>query len=740
MRKSLMLLIGTACLCVRAGNDINLDFESEREGRYPKTAVKGGSAEIVIENLSWNRCLRFVCTNETRTCRFEDLGTTCIRNATICLGGATWAGGFPVEPDTMYDFSVDLKDAGASRAFLRVFECQKDGKGVLRQRLPVDIRADAGENWKTFRGAFRTSRTAVLAQIVVELWAGQGGTLGNETGKFFELGSGVLIDNVKITRSANMDRLFNSGRHTAIAPVSPVVDMSVPFLPKELLNPPTNVVVRAAVNEKKPLPVAIGNLTDRAQTYRVVLETYPEGKTYYNTVPFNGTFGLKGFPEKKITLRYAAPYKKTDAPLPNRFLDPLVKMDEAQLITVPPREAGLVWIDFDTYDVVPGDYKGRLRVIPLCEGATYTYNSKLRRQDATATKETFLPVTLRVDPITLTKRATRPGYFCWGSDTPQTDELIDWAADLGAEVFLVGVGRFAARDATNRNSRAGTAIATHRARMAKYGVKPRFQLMYGALEYSQEAFNPKRKPELKWPAWKKMLVAVRDAMRAHNVSPDEYTLELLDEPWARRLPEILEALKIAKETAPEVPIVITFGGQDMTKHDFMPMIEPTVKYAVFHDSPTYFNDEFLAKMKGAQSRGMVIGHYKCQTSIPSPVEYYRHHCWRGEYYGMDVDYLYCFITRNNVGDGEMSFNTKPNGGMMYKTTRSFVPSIRYMVYREGMTDIKYLAALRAKRGNEPEVKAFLDKVVKGVLFDHASDDGYAEKMRERMRTLLLYGK
>lgn len=71
------------------------------------------------------------------------------------------------------------------------------------------------------------------------------------------------------------------------------------------------------MNEFKPLPLAIANLTDKTAEYRVVLET-AEG--------YNGGYGLKGFPEKQITLRKAVRFKDSDQDAGSLRLDPLPKM------------------------------------------------------------------------------------------------------------------------------------------------------------------------------------------------------------------------------------------------------------------------------------------------------------------------------------------------------------------------------------------------------------------------------
>lgn len=60
-----------------------------------------------------------------------------------------------------------------------------------------------------------------------------------------------------------------------------------------------------------------------------------------------------------------------------------------------------------------------------------------------------------------------------------------------------------------------------------------------------------------------------------------------------------------------------------------------------------------------------------------------------------------------------------------------------MAYREGVTDVKYLAKLREVAGNDPEVKSFLADAARQVIIERPEARDLPAEMRERARELLL---
>jgi hypothetical protein len=71
------------------------------------------------------------------------------------------------------------------------------------------------------------------------------------------------------------------------------------------------------------------------------------------------------FPANKIVIRRGVAYKDSDAPNHGRRYDILAALNEASTVPVPPREGGLIWINFDCRGAKPGIYRGAITVIPF---------------------------------------------------------------------------------------------------------------------------------------------------------------------------------------------------------------------------------------------------------------------------------------------------------------------------------------------------------------------------------------
>lgn len=100
--------------------------------------------------------------------------------------------------------------------------------------------------------------------------------------------------------------------------------------------------------------------------------------------------------------------------------------------------------------------------------------------------------------------------------------------------------------------------------------------------------------------------------------------------------------------------------------------------------------------------------------------------------------LYQFVDSCRDGVlGGLSFKTKNYGNIVYRSFDTFIPSVRYMAYREGVTDVKYLAKLREVAGDDPDVRAFLETATRKTVVEDPSSVDLPDQMREKARECLL---
>jgi hypothetical protein len=200
---------------------------------------------------------------------------------------------------------------------------------------------------------------------------------------------------------AQIKYLKAGDRKFVLSAISPVADMAIPLLPDEIASPQEKISIRSAINEFKPLPLAVTNLTGITEEYRVII--YKKLDDGIEQQGLNGPGG-SDFPVDKITLLRGVRVKDSDGAKHGQRFDPLVPMDSSYTVLVPPRESGAVWAMFDCGGVKPGKYTGFVRVIPLNEPAKYVLKQGWKYEGPMLD----MPLELEVLPIELSKKPDIP--------------------------------------------------------------------------------------------------------------------------------------------------------------------------------------------------------------------------------------------------------------------------------------------------------------------------------------------
>lgn len=718
---------------VRYGTFENGKADAMREIRDGNKASEySGTFDLFTEDGTWNKCLRLTAGPAQKHK---------VSGNTISGGGVIVSGdggkGIPVEPGRFYDFSFELKGS-PKRVLLNIVEYGTENGKKTSRTIESGLRFAPGKEWRSFKKRFRTGKTAERIELHFVLWTyvGKPGSFSND---LFKPGDSVLIDNLSLLRDEQFPKikamLEKAREPFLVAPCAVESDASCPFLPPELLNPPEKIVLRAAVNEKKPLPVAIANLTVSFAQYRVTLEANQEGMDGEKPAVDTGIFGLAGYPEEKIAVFEALRFKDAESNPATLRLDPLVDVNGASVISVPPKESGAVWFDFDTYDVNPGVYRGRLHVIPLAEGVRYRQRGGAYSDMKPVEK--VVPVEFTVDPIVLPRESVRPSHMC----SPCTrEEGFRLESDIGARIYNLGTRFFTPDAVGNPQSDARKAIADHLGWAKRRGTDITFFVKYEALSVSQRIFNPKKDPKRKWEAWERYVHTVAKVMEEAGVAFENYCVLLKDEPANVDLPELREALQRLKRLYPRMQTYLSVCNRTAGEIDYMDYLGGMIDFWALHDN-MFSAPGMLEKFRAAKAKyGAKLLHYTCSVSMREPLSaYYRRHCWRGEHMQLDADMMFRFRRSANPVYGDLHYKVVPYGELVFSAGGRESPTVRYMAYREGMTDVKYLQALREKRGSEPEVAAFLKKAVERVVKDDPQSASLPGEVREEVRRMLLEG-
>ena len=523
----------------------------------------------------------------------------------------------------------------------------------------------------------------------------------------------------------------------SVAPVSTSSDWTQPFLPDEIFDPPEKIHLKAAVNEIRALSLAVANLTGRTEDYVVTLETAEN--------PFVGERGLAGFPSANVVVRQGVRFRDVATSSPSTRFDPLPRMDELGHLAVPPHEAGLVWYDFDCTGVRPGLYRGRLRVIPLCEEGSCS--GKNRKQMDYRGKMQTIPVTLEVVNAEIPLRAAAPaGYFGEAS----TQEMFDLAFQVGMEYCQINTWSFSFKtdgqgnlDPARPNDWAKAIpenVSRQRAFAKKHGFTPKFMLVYTALDAVRGLYGAGRQdPEKFRRIWPQYVKAVKKTMNEAGVPDSDYFIEVQDEPQDKDLDFLLEAHRLAKETEPTVRLAMLLAtwNRDIAKLEkFIPHADVWILHRNAWFPSSGDKREFVGRVRAA---GKEIAHYSCDTSMRVPIHnYYRQHAWFGEHHGVSGNYMYHLVDSAAGVPGWGDFKGNPYGGVIYHLHGARMPSLRLMALREGFTDVKFLAALKTKneRAKDAEIAAFLKTAAEEVVVRRPNDAMLPDRLRDRARELL----
>ena len=504
-----------------------------------------------------------------------------------------------------------------------------------------------------------------------------------------------------------------SARKFAVAPVPVTGRFVIPFVPEEVFDPVEKIELSAAVNELKALPVAILNLTDKTADYRVILET--------DEHRYLGSFGLKGFPADQISQRFAVRFKDNDKDAGSLRFDPLPKIGEARTVTIPPKEAGLVWFDFNTADVKPGVYRGRLRVIPLSEPGTWTVIGN-RYHDRKYTGEMQdIPVALKVWNAVLPKDPVKPmNFFQWAS----AEGLFRGMAECGTREFGLDPWKFRFRK-TGRGKLDLDPVApglsaqlkSLRSQLEwakKYRIKPTFFIGFGAYGVCKQLYGAE--------CWGDWIRGVKKFMNANGVPDSDYIIETWDEPQNKSMPEILECHKRAKQAEPTVRLLVTLAHWTPTVENIKAMKGFIDGWCLW--STQYFEPPFKAVFDDYKRSGTMLVHYMCSTSMREDLSrYFRRIPWTAAYYDLAGSSMFWFID-NYGGIGASDWKVVPQGGVCYRSFDDYIPSIRYMAIREGVTDIKYLSLVK----DPARARAYLER----IYVTNSHDPREPDRVREEI--------
>lgn len=538
-----------------------------------------------------------------------------------------------------------------------------------------------------------------------------------------------------------LHRLLSGNQVFSLTECLPTHSSEIPVCP-DFQERKNEFSVTAAGNEIRPFTLLLSNHTRRFEEYRV--SVFHPGAAGSECPGLKGDNG-KIFPAEQICILRGVQVKDGEGKLHGLRFDPLVPAS-AGIFSVPANDTGLIWINFNTDKIPPGRYSGMIRVVPLGEELTQANTDRL----AYIGKWREFPLTVNVLDFKLSPEPVIPiNMFSRACSR----EMFRTMAELGIRDFHYHPWNFQMvfnNDGSLRSfddSRAEKHFAELRRWAEDCGIagKMRFSVAYSLYPRFRNLWGMKKfkvnTPE--WErGWAECVRSLAKSFRKLNVKPEECMLELWDEPPPADFDELYQALRIARESAPELRWMVTFDSRKLPL-DKLRKLQDLLDVWIFWGKGYFTDPGYGAFIRELRKNGKEVGFYTCYTSMRQNLnEYYRLHGLWAWVHKLQVAALYQMIDQPHNFNGISNWRQACRGGVMYMAGTTPVTSVRMECFRLGHTDIRYFQLLESLLKKNPahpaaaEAGKFLVDELRDTVYKYPYDKQRSEQQRTRCIDLI----
>lgn len=538
-----------------------------------------------------------------------------------------------------------------------------------------------------------------------------------------------------------LHRLLSGNQVFSLTECLPTHSSEIPVRP-DFQERKNEFSVTVAGNEIRPFTLLLSNHTRRFEEYRV--SVFHPGAAGSECPGLKGDNG-KIFPAEQICILRGVQVKDGEGKLHGLRLDPLVPAS-AGIFSVPANDTGLIWINFNTDKIPPGHYSGMIRVVPLGEELTQANTDRL----AYIGKWREFPLTVNVLDFKLSPEPVIPINMF---SRTCSREMFRTMAELGIRDFHYHPWNFQMvfnNDGSLRSfddSRAEKHFAELRRWAEDCGIagKMRFSVAYSLYPRFRDLWGMKKfkvnTPE--WErSWAECVRSLAKSFRKLNVKPEECMLELWDEPPPADFDELYQALRIARESAPELRWMVTFDSRKLPL-DKLRKLQDLLDVWIFWGKGYFTDPGYAAFIRELRKNGKEVGFYTCYTSMRQNLnEYYRLHGLWAWVHNLQVAAFYQLIDQPHNFNGISNWRQACRGGVMYMAGMTPVTSVRMECFRLGHTDIRYFQLLESLLKKNPahpaaaEAGKFLVDELRDTVYKYPYDKQRSEQQRTRCIDLI----
>ncbi|MBR2425753.1 MAG: hypothetical protein IKB16_03330 [Lentisphaeria bacterium] len=544
-----------------------------------------------------------------------------------------------------------------------------------------------------------------------------------------------------------LDRMEKLSKEKFIITNIPLTtDPAIPFLPEELNSPVTKLHIKAAINEQTSAVFALANMTNQFEEYQVrLIRGWERLKTWNEfTMPAPGLKQKNGIilGKKNYTLRRGVAFRDSNQSNAGKRYDILDELTGVSSVPVPPKQAGLIYLQFDCHDLQPGIYTGKLLVTPLSSGR-FIKSRHLPGRSGYDVKDDSktVDITLEVLPFALREPSTFPLN---GFRTVYTDHQLEFMKKYDYVMYMITPWHFNCTfnaDGSIKERKPAEYLIPHIRYIAQNvkntGKIPPVFAGYSCYDIWKRVHVKKQfqydTPEY-WKAWRTWLQYMDDVMQQNGVQRNRYTVEVFDEPNPKKFSraEVKKVFEEAKKAVPGIHLTMTNG-----ERHYYDDINHLVDNWIFGQHIFGEKQQMRKPAHFASQKGKISSMYACGTSMRQDLQNYNRILpWKAAYSGSDYVSLYQFFEQLPALD----FRRAPEGGVAYDTGYSMVPSIRLELLRTGMNDIRYLKELELLAKGTPqekEVAAFIRKTLHEIAVVYPHDPARAVNFREEVIKQIL---
>ena len=478
-----------------------------------------------------------------------------------------------------------------------------------------------------------------------------------------------------------------------------------------------SIQVKVCQNQKTCTKIMLTNQSESPLTFRI---------EPFEVKGNSGSYSFKCL----FTLKEVIPRLNSHK---QRQLDPLTRLNEGNIVTIPANETRAVWVDVKG-QLPPGKYRSKIAFVPV-DNSVLLKNVNFDIEIVDFEFPDVLPVdTYLWGPYSKTWADGKDEAYCGVASEYHLKYLYlgfpKSAIEQGANGPVIRKEQqYYLTDKMRAASKNGKLIYG-------YGLFSEFDERLRARGFRGEVFDEN---------WIQLFEEWISTWFAHltdfGLSFDDYIIQLHDEPFPHEIEDLHRCALLLKQIAPDVKIMI--DPQSRVSVEDIKILGSVIDLWVPHESLIRTSSESAEYLNFLLETGKPFAPYLCATSndVQPLLDYYRFRGIRSWLLGASGMFMWAFNSwRGNSWDhwDSEQGSTSRDEAIFYHGDHGPIPSVRAEAFREGVEDYYLLSIATEKldRGDIPrEAETLIDpEKLRELMQKNDADE--VQKWRDKLISYL----